>query len=285
MQEKNSLESRNIINTFLLNVLEKGEWPFSLELAEDVFALNKYGDFLSLKDFFLSKELNPMDLSNPIYPGEEEEEEEEEEGEEGDRGLKDWQICKKYPDFIIKDNNVFFLESALRKNVNSGTLEEKEADGQLYRLDSIPYEIIIFSASKFYIENYLEEYIIDPNQIKDSTIIPVWRGVFYYLILTNHYLLFKRLIEESKYMETFKKQMIFTFYAGFEETSYITNHSSMLYSSPQSKERLLALFTIANCSKNVSERQRRLVDDCLSTKDLTEIIAFFKEQDEKCKDL
>ena len=213
VEKKVDTKNSNNIKDFPWSLL-KENWPFSLELAEDLFKLNSNRICPSFKKFLIftwldgCEETSEIDSSSSIS-----------DENPDDKNMKPWPYLK-YKGFFIKNDIVYFKKSANQKSKFLDNLTEKNSQICVYTLEKIPYQVLICEATRFYIKSFFQgktrgiseggeksEY-----QLKYFSTHMVWPAIFDYLLFTPYSFSIRRVLEEEKYTVTYKKQILCGFY-------------------------------------------------------------------------
>ncbi len=270
---------KNKYRPFSINRLKK-EWPFSLELADDIFSLNQYAPYSSLRDFFIYTDITI------ILEKEAESDSEAESGSLefrtdlsysekneliGQMGV--WEISK-YPGFFITNNKVLYKETIKSKVENS---TKEELINKIYTLDHIPYENFIYEGTKFFINNFLQRSGVNYNaavsQIVSLSII--WEPVFNYLLFTKLSSSMKKMLENQNYRKSYEKQILLTFEDQFKRIKpNSTRLNKIILKRSVFEERFLNILLFSEIPENKS---KVLVNNFFLTSCLDEIISFYQE--------
>ena len=198
------------VKKFPLSRLTKN-WPFSADLAVDIFVNNQAGGFSSFKNFLISTWL---EHERRISEGSKSDSDSEsffdsESSSDSDDNLSNEKVdsCSEltYPGFFIEKNEIFFKESINQKT-------------SIYSLKEIKYETIICEAIRFYTKALLEdiEEIEDSGYKERSRQFKLWFVIFRYMLFTKYSTSIKELLIEEKYFPIYQKEMIFVFYYLFK---------------------------------------------------------------------
>lgn len=190
----------------------KKEWPFSLDLAEQLFCLNKFKLYSSLRDFFVYTALELED--------------EELESLEGDsfsqknKKIEKLGICdiSEYPGFFIENNKLCYEEEELVKSkVKNSTKEELIT--RIYNLDNIPYQTFVSEGAKFYIDKYFQgaDLDLDMPTLKKLSVSLIWARVFNYLVFTTCSSSMKKMLEDQNYKKNHKGTILSSFECEFRQ--------------------------------------------------------------------
>lgn len=249
-------------------------WPFSLELAKDIFRMNQYTTKSSFRDLLSfnclrEKEYGPfyatLDEYYQCYR---------------DRVFseKDIWYLSKYPGFFIKSDNVFYQESLKFKAKNSTT---EEIIVKTYNLNNIPYDTIICEAIKFSIKKTFQEAISSHgiHYAKAISLHSIWPLVFNYLLFTTCSSSIKDILEKGNYIKNDEPEILLTFYDQFKKRKYLETIEFVKLKSLKTRiknieERLLNIFIVSGVSK---KRAQTLINNYLLTENLDEIISFYQQ--------
>ena len=182
----------------------------------------------------------------------------------------------QYPGFFIKKNKVYYKETIKSKVKNS---PNEELTSNIYTLDHISYETFICEGTKFYINNFLQESVINPNAVdlNLSMLSPIWTPVFQYLLWTSCSSSMKNMLENQNYIKKYKRDILKTFYDEFKvikSTKIFLNKILAETERSVFEERLLNVFLFSGISENNS---KTLVTNFFLTGNLNEILSFYQE--------
>lgn len=175
------------IERFPLSRLDNN-WPFSIKFASDLFNYNKYGYYLSLKEFLIATWLETISLNSEDS---EDSEDSESENEELNEALKIKKLGfwpnLKYEEFFIENNIVFFKEKEVI-NQETQKLVKDNSKTKIYDLSEIPFQTLICKSTKFYIDQFYEKKETDEmaNMSRVLSRKYVWGVVFYHILFTLH---------------------------------------------------------------------------------------------------
>jgi len=180
----------------------------------------------------------------------------------------------EYPGFFIKNNKIHYEETLNPKVQNPTKLTSK-----IYTLDHISYQINICEGTKFYINNFLQESVVNCSAIvlKALSLSTIWSPVFHYLLFTRFSSSMKKMLENQNYIKNYKKEILQTFEHQLRrKTSSQTSFKKLLSKTEKSvfKKRLLNVLLFSGISENKSET---LVNNFFLTESLDEILSFYQE--------
>jgi len=255
---------------FSINRLKK-EWPFSLTLAKDIFYINQYATYSSLRNFFVYTDLDlgedESDSSGiKIYLSNYDKNKIIEE-------MGSWDISQ-YPGFFIKNNKVHYKET-IKSKVQNSTKEELII--KIYTLDHIPYQTIICEGNKFYINNFLQESVGNGICSDLFRMDCIWKPVFDYLLWRTCSSSMKNMLENQNYIKNYKIEILTIFKSEFQKIKYNPLFlDRMLAETKRSlfEERLLNVFLFSGISENTS---KKLLNNFFLTGSLDEILSFYQE--------
>lgn len=193
-----------------------------------------------------------------------------------------WHISK-YPGFIIKNNKVYYQESVKSKIKNS---TKEELITQIYKLDTIPYQTIVFEGTKFYMNKFLQGAVFKStvSSVKLVSLSQIWLPVLNYLLFTTFSSSMKKLRlkrkEDQNYKKNHKGEILFTFEDIFKRMnskgSFGLQLEELLSKVKRDvlKENFLNLFDFSGISKSESET---LITNFLVTENLDEIISSYQK--------
>ena len=185
-----------------------------------------------------------------------------------------WDILQ-YPGFFIKNNKVHYKETIKSKVQNS---TKEELTNNIYTLDHIPYETILCEGTRFYINNFLQESVINPNAVdlNLSMLSPIWTPVFQYLLWTSCSSSMKNMLENQNYRKNHKRDILETFYGEFHLIRSSEFSLNTIFSKIEKsvlEKRLLNVFLFSGISENNS---KTLVNNFFLTENVDEIFYFYQ---------
>jgi len=232
-------ENSNNIKKFPINILNE-DWPFSENLALNLFHFNRAQSYSSLKQYFI---INLLDEDDYDY---------NEDTNEYD--IHDTEYGFLHKNFFFRNNKLFFANP---KN-------------EIYFVESIPYNDIVCAAVRYTLKQKLKQ-----HDSKKELIIRIWKEMFYYLIETSFSI--PQMLEKHNYKLNHKENIIEGFLYGLKQLKYNDFLLDELFSKNKVKlfkERLFKVFIFSEMPKKDAEM---LTEDYFLTRDLDEIILYYEK--------
>jgi hypothetical protein len=284
-KESTNSKSENNIESFLPSQLDSN-WPFSFDFTRDLFELNRYGNFSSLRDFLI----NTWVIYKEQTFHKEDSENDSDSDEDLDSKVIDSWPRLKYKGFFIEKNLIFFEKKEEIKdlyplvNDNIQDLGEDTIKTKVYTLNDISYETLICKGIKAYIDLFFKGGFIDRDEksIKTFSVTLVWSVILSYLLFTPYSSSIRKVLEKENYPTRYRNEIITGFLIKFMSINsyrsppklFNAEVSDTSVGSVTFQEGFKNVFAISNIPINEAEK---LIKGFFVTKNLNEIISYYEK--------